>query len=315
MAYQTGTATSPADLLDKLRIFAAANGFTVNYWGDRTAGTAPRKALHLTAGVVNVAFHSDSAAGTAIIPGHFIEVHSHNAWEAGKGTESQTERSRAVTCNDLTGPYQAYHFIVNGAGPTPHIAVIVETSAGTFKHFGAGKLEGFGALATGVYVYASAWSLHPSYIDKPVSPDHCFPFCSYEGSRRAGYGTVVRADSDTISPRWYTPSPPSGSDALLGGFRELNSRATVKLPFYAGASDRTGRAILTPCLIAGFRGAGFYSWLGQPPNMRWIRLKYLDPGEVLTIGTDQWKVFPVIRKNGGVGQPNSDDFGYAYRIN
>ena len=36
MSYETGTATDPNNLLDKLRIFALANGWTVDYSGGRT---------------------------------------------------------------------------------------------------------------------------------------------------------------------------------------------------------------------------------------------------------------------------------------
>ena len=40
MAYETGTATSPQDLLDKFRIFAAAQGWTVNRWTAEDSGQA-----------------------------------------------------------------------------------------------------------------------------------------------------------------------------------------------------------------------------------------------------------------------------------
>jgi hypothetical protein len=65
----------------------------------------------------------------------------------------------------------------------------------------------------------------------------------------------------------------------------------------------------------GERTSNLGSPLGYPPHLRWVRLDYLSPGDVLTIGSDQWKVFPVIRKDGGTGQVNSGKYGYAYKVN
>jgi hypothetical protein len=60
-------------------------------------------------------------------------------------------------------------------------------------------------------------------------------------------------------------------------------------------------------------GTGLYSPIGQPPHLRWVRLDHLQPRDVITIGTEQWMTFPVIRRDGGVGQPNSGRLGIAYR--
>lgn len=48
-----------------------------------------------------------------------------------------------------------------------------------------------------------------------------------------------------------------------------------------------------------------------------VNMKNLVPGEAITIGTDEWVVFPVKKKgaalNGPQGEVNSWTFGYAYR--
>jgi hypothetical protein len=56
-----------------------------------------------------------------------------------------------------------------------------------------------------------------------------------------------------------------------------------------------------------------FSYLPFPAS-RLVRIDNLTPGDVMTIGSDQWKCFPVIRKNGGPGLETSLNWGYAYRV-
>ncbi len=54
MAYETGSAASPSDLLDKLRLFLASNGWTVNLW--TAVGSGYR--LHVQKGELYFNFRS-----------------------------------------------------------------------------------------------------------------------------------------------------------------------------------------------------------------------------------------------------------------
>lgn len=328
MAYQTGTATDPADLLDKLRVFAAANGFTINFFGDRTAGTAPRKALQITKGVLIGSFLSDSAPNTAIDPGPMIGTYCHGAYVSGNGTENQLQASEKIYCNDMAGPYQAYHFFCdNGGSGQPYLYVVVETASGVFKHFGMGRLDTIGAITTGVFCYACRWKYQTTgtiTINDADSTYHNVPFDSNENTNATqGGGTRLRADSESISPRWFTSYGSGFGSRISGGVRGLNGpstaigqqRSLLWGPMRNAGSQRSGRTTLSPCLLAVDRQTNLQSMVGAPPNIRWVSLRYLDPGQVITLGTDNWKVFPVIRKNGTTGQVNSDLYGYAYRVN
>ncbi len=326
MAYQTGTALDPADLLDKLRVFAAANGWTINNYGDRTAGTAPRKALQITKAGMAGSFLSDSANAATYDPGPYILTYAHDAYVAGNGTENQANGNTKTKSNGLAGPYQAYHFFTDNGDTPPYLYVVVETGSGTFKHFGIGKLESMGALNTGAFAHGCNWnystSSNPPYVSQADYSGHAVPFDCVTSSGYNNVGTAVRADSDGIAPHWFYDYNSTTNLQLSGGVRGTSDPTTASSPIpmlygimTTGASSRTGRTILEPCLVAGARPSGQFSLLGWPPNIRWVDLKYLDPGATLTLGTDTWKVFPVIRKNGTNGQPNSARYGYAYKVN
>lgn len=311
MAHQTGTATDHVDLLDKLRLFALANGFTVHNFGARPAGATAGQALQLSKANLAGSFLSLTAAGTAANPGQYVGGYAHDAYAGGGGTENQAKGSPKVYANAMTGPYQGYDFFTGDGASGPYLYAVVETAAGFFKHFGMGILDKFGAITTGAFVYACAWNYEPIHISNWTAYRHAVPFDNAENASANSRSLHVRGDSDTISPRWYDPQ---ATPLLRGGHRATSTGNIVRTPVIGSASLRTGRTPLVPCLVTGERTGGLYSPLGSPPGMRWVSLDYLDPGAVLTIGTDQWKVFPVIRKNGGAGQPNSERFGYAFKM-
>lgn len=313
MAHQNGTANSHVDLLDKLRLFALANGFTVNNFGARPAGATAGQALQLTKGSFAGSFLSLSGAGTAQHPGNFIGGYVHDAYVGGNGTENQANGCPKIYSNALTGPYQGYDFFTGQGADGPYLYAAVETAAGFFKHFGMGVLDKFGAFNTGSFVHATVWQYDPTAINDWTSFRHSVPFDSREVvSSNNGVSLYIRGDSDTVSPRWFNPQ---ATPFIRGGFRNTSVGTFVRTPVIGSASLRTGRSPLIPCIITGERTGGLYSPLGSPPGMRWVAMDYLDPGGVLTIGTDTWKVFPIIRKYGAAGQPNSDRFGYAYKMN
>ena len=322
MAYETGSASGVADLLDKLRIFATANGWTQNFFGARTTGSGT--ALQLTKGTQYVTFIADTGAGTTNDPGNYFGCYSHNVYSAGNGTENQAQGSAKCYANAMTGPYVAYHFVSGAERGCDYLYVIVEVTSGIFKHIGVGKLVSLGALSTGMFAHACRWnySTASNTISTAESAQHAVPWDSTETTSRPGPSTQLRADSDGVTPRWYDcTSGGSFGNRMGGGVRSSGSnsagsvRTTLNNPGIAGASTITGRTVLLPAWVYGERTADLGSPLGYPPHLRWVKLDYLNPGDVLTIGTDQWKVFPVIRKNGTTGQVNSGTFGYAYKVN
>lgn len=317
--YETGAASSVTDLLDKLRIFATANGWTQNFFGTRTTGSG--QALQLTKGAMACTFIADTSAGTSADPGNYFGAYQHDTYNAGNGTENQANKSLQCLANGMTGPYVAYHFMTGSEGGSDYLYVVVEVTSGTYKHAGVGKLVGMGALTNGHFAFGCRWGYGSTPISDPLAAYHAWPFDSGESGFRGGPATQVRADCDGVTPRWYDfSSGVSYGNRAGGGVRAVGSalgtlRGTVYGPTLYGASAITGRTTLVPCMIYGERTSNLASILGYAPGMRWVKLDYIAPGDILTLGADQWKVFPVIRKNGSAGQVNSGLYGYAYKVN
>jgi hypothetical protein len=316
IAYETGTALHANDLLDRLRLFAAANGWTVNRWAVRSdAGGSGGWALNLQRGAdLHALLYADLDAGGSDNPGQYVGGALYPAWDAALGNMAQANRSALIFTNGLgTAQYTGYHFFTSLVGDAPYLHAVVEVISGEFRHFGCGRILRLGAVASGAYVHMSAWNYSVWTRSDPLHANHGVPWDSRYSVAHSG-SMLLRADSDAVSPR-YLVAGATLTDGLYCGLRGGSPIMPDTLPAQqAAASTITGRAPLWPITAAARRGGtGLYSPLGQPPHLRWVRLDHLQPKDVITLGIEQWMVFPVIRRQGGAGQPNSGLMGMAYR--
>ena len=318
MAYQTGSSSDVLDLLDKLRVFAIAQGWTVDEW------TSPD--LHISKGGRYFVLHGDTSAGSGGNVGPFLQICGATGYSAVAAWNAQPGTSPSVETNGMPGPFTAYHFFA-GASPD-YLHVVVEVSAGVFKHFHIGSLSPFGAIADGSYATGSRWQ----YNSGPDTnfPDHQnyhnYPFgCGTDDQLRGP--SVLRVDTDGVSPKWnrfdsnYTT--PAGYRATSVVLQSTSFYSDVwRSPGYAlfnGSPNAfNGLTVLIPMPVFVERASAKFSPAGYVKDVRFVNMKNLTAGETLTIGTDQWLVFPAIQKTAtwnvsGVLTPSSGYYGYAYK--
>jgi len=305
MAYQTGTATGPADLLSQLETFIAANGWTV---GAATTGKVYSNASNgLYCGV-------NSDTSTIWLLGA-TGYNSAAAWNAQPGAPVNTMQAQS---NDMAGPYSAYHFFVT----TDYIHVVVEVSAGKFKHLVIGILAKCGAFTGGQYYGAVYWYMTGSTITNyPESSSHLYLWdaagLGMGGTGSAGYRQAVRADIDTKTNNWMQFNALTMSTNYAHGV--LRGNGFIQGLWYSGPNSFNGLSPLHPIPVPVDRGSNQTSVLGYVKDMRIVNLQSLSPGQTVTIGSDQWLCFPVIQKTdvynvSGSLIPSSGYYGYAYRM-
>lgn len=309
MSYATSAANDPNELLDKLRLFAQGHGWAIDGFRDRASNVG--KALSLHVGDLYATFVSQLAGGDANNPAPFLGAFGHSGYVANASPDVQADASAVCWANYVQGPYSVAHFF-GRAAPQPYLHIVLETQAGTFKHFGMGRLVTAGVVNTGQYIYGNQWYYSANHINNADSPYHSVAFDDTFYNYTAP-STRIRADYDGIAPRWHAVLADSTDmRRLLCGWR--GKAAPISLLKDVGHSTLTGRAPGQPLWCAVPRGAGLFSNIGHPADLRYIRLDSYAPGEELALGGDRWKVFPVHRKNGPTATPNSGIHGYAYRI-
>lgn len=331
MAYQTGTATDRADLLDKLRVFLLANGWTIEAWRFRVAQATARWLAVSKSGVFL------NFAETNTIPGavtHMLTTaHLNCRWSTSyaAGSDFQAQPGGAGngpgtsdTCvGDLPGPFASYHFFDGVGASGPYVYVAVEVSAGEFRHFGGGILEKVGTYTGGEFTFGHYWSAVLGTLNDPTNGINGVPFDSSNGSSQNAQVAMasVRCVESVGGGEILAYANSTNRGMRCGGWVRANTQPSAGdaagsplLAIYqAGPIPEIGLAplIRVPCYAE--RPSGFFSLIGEPPAFRHIRVDFLNPGDEITLGTEVWKTFPVVRKGTAPGNRGSGNFGIAYR--
>lgn len=311
MAYETATANNATDLLDKLRTFAIANGWTVTYWSPRVTDPSNQWLILQQAGCI-VSYFVEPISGDSAFPGPSLHSNLITAFDGSKPETQQPGISSRVTTNYLVGPFQSYHFFAGTGRNGPYIYVVVETGAGVFKHFGFGIIDKQGEFENGAFLHGSNWDMDyqfnsTNYRGDPDNAYHAYPWDS--GGQYQG--TVVRADRDAVSPA-YAVAYSNAGNTLRVGFRTFIGWTR---PFIVCSPSVTLGVDPFGLLNADVtRPSGQVSAIGAPPDMRTINMTNFDPKEHVTYGGEEWILFPAHRKNGVTGEVNSGIYGYAYKV-
>lgn len=331
MAYQTGTASSVTDLLDKFRLFAISSGWTVNRWADGSIG----KELCISKGSAFFNFlafqgvHSPLNGLSSTVPHTGIHLNGSDgysgalAWDRQPGypqryyTGSSDQAHVTFPMVLSNGPYPAYHFF-DVDGKTLYAEV--EFLTGTFMRFGCGSLDLFNPSAAGggrfcYGVTSIVADTNQAYwlgnnIDHSVQLEF-YPFRGADISTTAGgpsFGAMVRAQVGAVNG-WAASGGPgilTGSSYTYfgynyngGGLRLAATGGAVhdKILMNFAPNPLNGVAVLLPNIVGIYNTPGIMP-LGVVPGMRHLDMTNYLPGDELTFGGDTWKVFPWYQKGG-----------------
>ena len=330
MAYETGTSTGPNDLLDKLRLFAIAQGWTVNRWA--AAGAGYELCLSKGGAYYNMRSYQND---TVFIngwnkPGRYgISINGSDGYASGSAWDRQSgypirpagavgsdQRTSHVPFVTSTGPFPAYYLFAPD-GKT--IYMEIEVTTGAFLRFGFGSLDLFNPSSAGGgrFFYATGGSADVTSgtwasdwlgtdIDNPWYALEEVPF------RGADYnalgpqvGSFVRAAFDSFD-NWCS-SQRAGTTEVTpqscqgGGVHDKILRDSSPNPL-------NGVGILTPNVVSVNRVNEYLHPLGVVPGIRFMDMTNYLPGDEFTLGPDTWKVFPWYQKGG-----RSFQRGIAYK--
>jgi hypothetical protein len=309
--YETGTATSPVNLLQKLVTWLVAQGWMQNM--SQADGTGWR--AHLNKGGVyanlraamteNVyAMQNGSATGIALYLGSGFSSGSNWRSQAGGPIGIGTSNTVGVGMQLSSGAITAYHFFDDGSD---NIVVVVERSAGIFTNMGWGvTLNKVGAWIGGPYFFAAQdgydFGIQSGGEGSAVLSAFCpFTYSDYYG-RSTGY---VRADIDSFTNKWLSCLTSAGSESWTGKrvaspvFGRSSYPPVNGIPHYTTFQTRqtsllNAQANLLPINLYAERDAGGYSLLGDLPGIYWSTAvgNGYTSGSIYPIGADSFMVFP-----------------------
>lgn len=293
-SYQTGTASSPTNLLQTLVTWLVAHGWTQD--ASAADGSGHRAHLHKNGLYVNLRSAMNESNIWAIqfgTPGYGIGLYLGDgysgaaAWNAQSGgpVSSGTASRIGVGMNLPSGSITAYHFLDDGSD---HIAVLVERAPGIYTHMGWGpSLVKTGYSWDSPYFFGNGPSF---YTCAPPSGGGSFSgydvtaFCpaSHSFLSTQMHSTFfVRVDSSVFSGLWVANNGDSSSTAYGNTGRQGRcalARVTsanlneLNYPSYRRIVGRgyntafTG-AVLMPLSYFVTTGAARLAPVGYPPSV------------------------------------------------
>lgn len=324
MAYETGAATSPGDLLDKLVTFATNGGIFGTPWvldyqaaGDKASLHRDGVYVHFKAGTVAIAVYQSLgwiSAGT--------DLWNHTD-DSGQGlTSDSNPTSQRRGDFDAAGPYTAYHFYAE-EGTHPYIHVVVEITAGQYRQIlGFGNLIKSNDWVGGEYSYTH--QLAGGTVDNnPTSSQHQMGLDGVNNAAADG-ATLHIEDVPGIEAghKWgVMVDAAAGTDRagvdrarMFGGAR--GGLWAFALGWIQSSSLNTYKPIIPiPVLLREETPApDELKWLGVQPGIGIVNMAGFAPGDTINVGGQDWMVFPWWRKQKtGTVIDESWNAGVAYK--
>jgi hypothetical protein len=305
MAYQTGSAAGATDLLDKLRIFCASLGWTVNMNSAITNGLR----VHLQKGGLYVNLQATQDAVNPIngssLASYSVCLNMSDGYSSGSAVFSQPGAPAGLggCMSELTGAMPAYHFFAYG--DSDDVLVALEFSTGQYQFMGFGKLSLFTSGAFGgAWFFGGSSDPRDSYVESslPDSPsqNELVPFrAGFLDTSMSRCSSFVRCNVDSNntwagSARSLSQSPTALAAAGQSYYDESRRE-------YTPSSLGWQTALLRQTVYIN-RANSRLSPFGEIKHMRRLEMTNYLPAEEFSPGLDTWKVFPYRQKNGATGQ-------------
>lgn len=296
MAYITGTANDISALRTAIFNACTANGWTLSgeilhkgtaYFRLQISGSD----LTLLGGTGKDGSNNLTGGGTTIV-----------------------QITNDVTAAPLTYP-MTYHIHINSSPDEVYVVANYSTDFYQWCAFGQSHITFSAGTGNWYGAFGHATGQHPSGIS--ITPT------SGGNSNGASSGALFWHTSSANVNAFIHHGLDGNAWSGLGSYTTTGGAATAitALIPLVGISPNSynGEAVLLPIPVTVSRPSSLYSLVAQPKHSRYIRIDNHAPGQVITIGAEQWKVYPWLSKNSAARDGNgsninhSGTFGWAIR--
>jgi len=315
MTYSTGSATNIDDLFDKISTFLVTAGWTEN---NRASGI-----LSISDGAMYNNLFED---------GSNITMSPATSYDGGAAWDSQPGQHSDYKCkiDGFAGSIATYHFFTNGTGD--YFYGVIEIDPGFYRHIIFGTMCKLGSYTGGQICcaqylnYTGSTRNFKTYDSTKTSSAPFGSQVKSDNDPTNSFCSMVRADSlDSNTDNWHMLAlegnlPTTGSRAFSTAFdfndpEDISDRTInwgYKDWFRSSPNSYNSLTAFAPIHIYIKRPSDFYSPMGFMEDIRAVTITNFTPGEILTIGSDDWYIFPISAK-GLTAIDFSGVAGYAVR--
>lgn len=264
MSFVTGNANSISDLLLAIQNACTANGWTLSASG-------------------NVLYKGSCYIEVKVVSGTIQVRGGKNIDGSGNLTSPTDQASGSLGVSWGRDPivYPLTYFIHILTSPD-EVYVIINYSATCYQNVGWGQSSMLGLSGSGNWYCG------------------CQGTGDYGGFGTNGEYSYVGYAAGSLFMRWYDSNKTHGVDHELDSVtwqdQAFNGFEAMDL-FGQNPNAWNSEAILIPLRAYASRPSGFYSPVLELAHARGIRIDNLTDQQIITIGSDKWKIYPVFKRS------------------
>ena len=283
MSFQTGTASSFINLLDALRLFATANGWTQNQW----SAVGADQWLSLQKGGIYANFLAEADNTDLWIMGA-LGYSGAAAWNAQPSAMPQRPRLNASLGGAIAWPVTYWFF--RHAAPES-VEVVIRYQPTRHQWLMLGDVTKYGTWPGGEYYAAgfggntSGFAAFQSQNNPPTPVLFHDQNSSFTSENRPSY---IHAEID--STIWWNDHFPD--NALVSAARHVWPLVHRSLSAFNGLTT------LTPIELYALRTDNHYSPIGRVEHVRYANVLNHNAADIIDIGGQKWMLFPWLEKGG-----------------
>lgn len=302
MAFYSGTATSFADLQTVLENACVANDWVLN------SGILSKNGCFFK--LTNTASQLQLDGGTG------------QTTTTLDGSPTFGVKIASITGYAMTFPINYDLHVFNNPD---EVYLIVNYNSGYYQQLSFGKSDIPGIGGTGLWMTGSIRS-NLSVTDSATATMKFSIYTSNLGTSITSIGMAGGMFYDAPYSPYSTTLVHCGLD-VLGWKISGSSAATTGLlctsivsGILSALPNLTNNAnVLLPIRAAQYRNSGGLTIVANLQNARFLRIDNINPGEIITFGSENWKVYPLYKKDtgqrdgGSSAVAHSGTLGYAIR--
>jgi len=304
MPYQTGLATSFTDLQTTLETFATTNGWAF------TSGVLSKSGCHVKfeSSATYLRFQIGSGDdGGGNLTGAFDFT---GASSGGSYVKAGTGFQIVDTRNGQTAQFPITYHLISLANPD-NIFLIINYNIAHCQHLAFGNFEKYGTWGGGQYgsgTTARYSTTQRGFLDYSVTYEadehgagaYLFAvYGNYSGLYDRVPSSAVKCDVDGEDWRGFAHS---GKTSIPNYWERTCSAAAWSQPYLTILSTINLQPVMCPPVLCIGRPARMHSIAGIMPHVRYLRIDNYNVGDVISVGSQRWIVFPHTNKqhyNGG----------------
>jgi len=251
-----------------------------------------------------------------------------------------------VNAADPGGAWSGHHLFTDGDSGTDatYIHAVIQISTRVWRHFHVGRLQKYGTWVGGNYMFGHFHRQDAAEITNPYNSTHIEPFggiradnassgplkagsLHVEGFAGSGSNNAIIWMVSTVlgiaraAVVSKTTGNVNGGPYDVGHFKVMNYASHLGGGLQIIAKSLLANASpLVPMHVFGkfeFNATDSWGALGTIPDVFRVNMQDFTPGETITIGTDDYVIFPVINSD-IINTVNGDEYtgyeGYAYKV-